>query len=326
MLESIILFDDKDIEWYFHHVKLVRNWSPLISLIRRLIGLEKSLALIGTSAIKAQRSSYPSVRDLRQCEVSVFSQNGEDGIIDFLLEQCLIQKPNIIEIGAGTFQECNSRFCNLSRNSNLYLVDKYLEYEKFAKLFLPRLINSSITIDNSWVTKDNINMIIDRARKTLGTANILSIDLDGNDYWVLSSVKELDYDIIIIEYNPSLSINEPVSTLYKSNFDRKHEHFSYKYYGASLEAFVSFLAVKNYFFAGATSQGTNAFFINNKHLHKFSNLDRSIELYKNISSREARDEQGRLSFINHKKERYILSAKIVVNTETGINKIISDTY
>jgi len=307
-------------------MKLIRDWSPLINLIRRLIGLEKSLSLIGISVIKAQRSLYPGVRDLRQCEVSVFSQNGEDGIIDFLLEQCLIQKPNIIEIGAGTFQECNSRFHNLSRNSNLYLVDKYLKHEKFQKLFFSRLINSNITIDNSWVTKDNINMIVDRARKTLGVANILSIDIDGNDFWILSSIKELDYDFIIVEYNPSLSINEPVSTLYQSNFDRKKEHFSYKYYGASLEAYVSYLAGKDYFFVGATSQGTNAFFVKNNYLHKFSNLDRSVELYKNISSREARDKDGRLSFISNSNERDILSAKFVVNTETGITKVISETY
>jgi hypothetical protein len=300
--------------------------ASLVSIVRRLIGFDKTQTLIGLAAIKSQRNFYPVVSDLRQCEVSVFSQNGEDGIIDFLLEICGIQKPNFVEVGAGTFQECNSRFCNLIRNSNLYLVDKYLDSGVFTKLYLSRMVNSNITIDNSWISKDNINVTLERAKKILGDIHVLSIDLDGNDYWILKSITNLEYAIIIIEYNPSLSFSEPVSTIYQHDFDRKNQHFSFKYYGASLEAFVSYLTAYDYSFVGATSQGTNAFFIKNSYLHKFNHLNRSINSYKNTSSREARDEKGGLSFANYQKEREILSNKFVINTETGELKLISDTY
>jgi hypothetical protein len=295
------------------------------SLLRRAIGFEKILGLIGISAIKAQRSSYNSFKDLRQSELSVYSQNGEDGILDFLLEQCGIQKPNILEIGAGNFQECNSRFCNLLRNSNLYLVDVHLAQIEFKKYFLQRLINAKIILDNTWVTKDNINSIIEKARNSLKDLHVLSIDLDGNDYWILTSITELDFDIIVLEYNPSLSICEPVSSIYKFDFDRKKEHYSYKYYGASLEAFVSFLNNRGYFFVGATSQGTNAFFLKNKYDKQFLNLDKTVDLYKNISSRESRDESGRLLLADFYLERNLLSNKLVINTETGETKKISQT-
>lgn len=303
-----------------------RKFPNLIHIVRKIIGFEKLLTLIGISAIKAQRILYPSITDLRQSELSVFSQNGEDGILDFLLERCGIQKPNIIEIGAGNFRECNSRFCNIVRNSNLYLVDKQLDDLILKRYYLTRMINSNIIFDNSWVTKDNINSILQKARKNLDELNVLSIDIDGNDFWILSAITKLDFDILILEYNPSLSLSEPVSTLYKSNFNRVDEHYSFKYYGASLEAFVHYLRKKQYFFVGATSQGTNAFFVKNAYLDKFSNWNKTIELYKNTSSREARDLNGSLSFLTSRQERDILSTKYVINTETEEVKTILETY
>ena len=66
--------------------------------------------IVGQSAILASRSSSDNFRDLWDAEIKVYSQWGEDGIIDFLCEKLNISKPKVLEVGSGNFSECNSRF------------------------------------------------------------------------------------------------------------------------------------------------------------------------------------------------------------------------
>ena len=54
--------------------------------------------------------NYKDIKNLNQVEYKVFSQNGEDGIIDFLLNQLNIQNPKFLEIGVGNYKESNTRY------------------------------------------------------------------------------------------------------------------------------------------------------------------------------------------------------------------------
>ena len=87
--------------------------------VRKLFNYDKLYYQSSVAAIKSQRCSYGEIKDLRQSELKVFSQNGEDGILDFLIERIAIQKPTMLEIGSGNFYECNSRFLN-------HLIDDFL--------------------------------------------------------------------------------------------------------------------------------------------------------------------------------------------------------
>jgi hypothetical protein len=79
--------------------------------------------LLGQSAILSSRAASNNFKDLWDAEVKVYSQWGEDGILDYICEAIGISKPNVIEIGAGNFIECNSRFLAESRNANIIAVD-----------------------------------------------------------------------------------------------------------------------------------------------------------------------------------------------------------
>ena len=84
----------------------------IINLVSSLIvhGSPRKIFLIGTSHCSSMRPNYSNVKDLNDLDYKVFSQAGEDGIIDYLLYSLNIKKPKFIEIGVGDYRESNTRF------------------------------------------------------------------------------------------------------------------------------------------------------------------------------------------------------------------------
>jgi hypothetical protein len=78
---------------------------------------------IGEASLLAQKAAQPSFRNLWDAEVQVFSQWGEDGIIDFLCDCMGLAKPRALEFGAGNFLECNTRFLAEHRHASVVAVD-----------------------------------------------------------------------------------------------------------------------------------------------------------------------------------------------------------
>jgi len=269
--------------------------------------------LLGVAAIKSQRACYPNLSDIRQAEVRVFSQNGEDGILDYIFEQLRLIKPNILEIGVGDFTECNSKFANFFRSSGVYLVDSDVGLSQIYEKYRSRRINSRFFFEQIWIDVANARDVFDRAKSKLGTIDVVSIDIDGNDFWVLQEFPLDGVQVLIVEYNPSLSDSKPISVVYDPGFDRTRKHYSWKYYGATLEAFQHYLEENGFCFIGATSQGTNAFFVKLESAQLFSKVIKKPAEYKNIDSREARKQDGTLSFVDIDSERETLKDLPVVD-------------
>ena len=91
-------------------------------------------------------------------------------------------------------------------------------------------------------TKENINNILEHSKMNR-KIGILSIDVDGNDYWIWENITYVDPIIVIIEFNSNFGFDQKISVPYKENFIRAEEHHSNLYWGASLEA-LKFLAQK----------------------------------------------------------------------------------
>lgn len=103
--------------------KLLRRMFPhLLHGYSQKIELENKL-LMATSAMNASKAARSTFKNLWDAEVRVFSQWGEDGILNYLFDIAGIVKPRIIEFGAGNFTECNSRFAAEYRNASIYAVD-----------------------------------------------------------------------------------------------------------------------------------------------------------------------------------------------------------
>ena len=252
--------------------------------------------LVGQAAILSSRANSERFKNLWDAEVKVYSQWGEDGILDYLCEQVGLSKPKVIEIGAGNFSECNSRFLAENRNASVFAVDGRDDLVSSVESNSLRWKNH-IFAYQTWVSPQNINQIIAKAQTSIGNIDIFSLDLDGNDYWILQEANLESVSIVVVEYNPLFGHLKAVSVPRDDEFDRKSKHYSWLYYGASLKAFEYLLESRDFQFIGTNRVGNNAFFVRKNLLTKIRiepNGDYSI--YTDWRVRETRSKDGKLSY------------------------------
>lgn len=192
-------------------------------------------------------------------EYSVFSQNGEDGIINFLLSMCKKKNRYFVEIGAADGLENNS--------ANLAIVRKFsgimVEGDPASSWRSKILGEFNMGVDhlNTFVTLKSLPDIIRRMRYP--DPDFLSIDIDGNDYWILNAFLNCQVrpKIICVEYNSTYGPEKSVTIPYQENFYFKSANPSGLYYGASVNAFRKLMAGNGYKFVTVDFNGVNAFFV-----------------------------------------------------------------
>jgi hypothetical protein len=272
---------------------------------------------IGQSEIAAKKSYRQNFIHLWDAEVKVFSQWGEDGIIEYLCDVIKLDKPKMIEFGAGNFTECNSRFLAYNRGASVALFDGRRDLVKSAKS-QEIYWKSTIIPVTKWVHPNNVNNLIEFAKKEINGVDVISFDLDGNDYWI---VKEADLSgarIIIVEYNPLFGWKFPVSVKENSNFDRTKAHYSWLFYGASILAFIELLASKGFVFIGTNRAGNNAFFLHENDAEGFPlDLPKDLEKYVDWRVRESRDLNQRLDFKSIKEAQKLIGDMELINVSTN---------
>lgn len=265
-------------------------------------------------ASKLLRSTYSKLSD---AEVTVFSQWGEDGILDYLCDITSLDRPTILELGAGNFEECNSRFLVENRFANSVLVDARDDLTSTVIKDSSYWKTHMLAI-NSWITPETINEIQRQAADFLGNIDIVSIDIDGNDYWVLQEFDLSSVSIVIAEYNPLFGAELPVTVPRNDSFVRGVAHYSNLYYGVGLRAWVEFFRDKGFVLAGTNKVGSNAFFIRE---HQLSNLhfapSADLNSYINWGVRESRSKDGRLSFLSGKSRLNEIGNLEVLDVVTG---------
>jgi hypothetical protein len=112
-----------------------------------------------------------------------------------------------------------------------------------------------IRIANAFLSLDSLDLIRNQFEKI----GLLSIDVDGNDYWLLKALIDLKPDDISAEYNSTFGLN-PVTVLYDPVFDRHQKHTKAWYHGASLTALAKLCAAHGYGLAAGSDGSCNAFF------------------------------------------------------------------
>jgi hypothetical protein len=256
------------------------------------------------------------INGLQDVEFCVSSQFGEDGIIDWLVEKAEIPRPVqcFVEFGVENYQEANTRFLLQNRNWRGLILDgnpKLAEGLKRDPLFW----RHDLTVESSFITRENINNLISDA-SFAGDIGLLSVDIDGNDYWVWQAIEVVRPIIVICEFNAVFGNIHAISVPYDPQFVRNHKHPSYLYFGASLPALCSLSAKKGYSFVGTTLAGNDAFFVRNDHAPKVLNAMKKVAAYCS-RTREARDETGALIYTSGKARFDLIAGLPVVQVETG---------
>jgi hypothetical protein len=252
----------------------------------------KALILLSNQLLKSNLSE-PSPKNLHQLEFQVFSQFGEDGIIQYLVNTIDIPNKVFVEFGVEDYVESNTRLLLVNNNWRGMVLDGSYSNIKFIKTD-SIYWRHNLTAVHSFVTTDNINGLIKRARIE-GDIGLLSIDIDGNDYWLWESVSVISPRIVIVEYNSVLGPDLKVTVPYDPSFVRGRAHFSHLYFGASLAALCDLAFRKGYYFIGCNSNGNNAFFIRND-IKTFLTAKLPSEGYVTSQFRESKNKKGQLSF------------------------------
>ena len=236
-------------------------------------------------------------------EFSIYSQNGEDGILDFLITHLNLDSPKspypkaFIEFGVQNYLESNTRFLLKKRNWKGLILDSSLEninYIKNDEIYW----RFDIEAKEKFVTKNNINQIINSylENKKIDNVALLSIDIDGVDYFIWEAI-EIAPAIVVIEYN-ALFGTQSICVPYRDDFDRFKSHHSGLYFGASIKALIELAAKKQYTFIGADKSATNLFFVNNALKSQINNIKtHALEDYcTRHNARQSRDENGNLTY------------------------------
>lgn len=276
-------------------------------IFRKLIKIynEESIESYDSSKFNIGRQSCFLIqkinpKKLSEVEFKVFSQFGEDGIIEFLVSKLNIKNKFFIEFGVENYNESNTRFLMMNRNWSGLIIDgskKNIDYVKKRKYYW----QYDLIAIHKFITKENINDLIkDNLPKHLvdDDIGILSVDIDGMDYWVLSEIECIRPNIIICEYNSLFKNDRPLTVPYQENFTRFNSHYSGVYYGANLMAFSSLLSKKGYKYIGSNTQNENAFFVQNDLYDEYLSIILEKDNKFNISKvRESRNKEHKLNFL-----------------------------
>ena len=247
-------------------------------------------------------------------ELGVFSQWGEDGLIAYLVARVPIERRWFVEFGVENYREANTRFLLMTQNWRGLVLDGSEQHVRDIK-----------ADDVSWryeldavcafVTRDNINALLGDAGFT-GDIGLLSIDVDGNDYWIWEAIDVVSPRIVVVEYNGLFGDQRAVTVPYDAGFVRTAKHHSNLYYGASLGALARLAARKGYSLIGSNSAGNNAFFVRDDVRGTLAPVSPEVA-YRRPVFREARDESGALTFADFAARVKTIEHLPVVDVETG---------
>jgi len=225
-------------------------------------------------------------------EFRVFSQFGEDGIIQHLLRHADIQRDFFVEIGVEDYRESNTRFLLQHNNWEGVIIDSGDAHVTFLERSMLRWRHSVDPV-TAFVEPDGVNALLAAARVP-DAPGLLSIDIDGMDYWILEELA-VRPSIVVAEYNSHFGPTAAVSVPYSAGFERTRAHHSNLYFGASLTALDHWARGQGYRLFGCTTGGNNAFFVRDDVAGDLP--DRSpAEAYVRTRVREAKDTARRLTY------------------------------
>jgi hypothetical protein len=264
------------------------------------------------------------IADIQKAEFKVFSQFGEDGIIQYLVHRAKIgeDEKTLVEFGSDFYGEANTRFLVLNDNWRALLIDGKPSAIRTIRR-QPIFWLHDITAVASFITAENINDIIG-TNGYRGRLGLLSIDIDGNDYWVWEKIDVVDPVIIVAEYNSVWGARQAVTIPYDSSFHRMNAHYSGQYFGCSLKALEILADRKGYALVGCNSNANNCFFLRKDRLNGQPTLT-SEEAYVMARFRDTRGPDGKFLYVaGHEAALKSMADLPLVDIETGATIRVRD--
>lgn len=296
--------------------------TRMLSSFKTLLNVEAKFdeIKVNQGAILSELNRSKSSRNIQDYEFKVFSQWGEDGIIQKLVNSIEIKNRTFIEFGVEDFSESNCRFLMSKDNWSGFVMDGATNSI--------RSVNNAywnwryeLRAYKSFITRENINELLDLSEfdEDLG---LLSIDIDGVDYFILESISKYKPRILVLEYNAIFGDEAAVTVPYDAGFVRTAKHHSNMYFGASLPALTYLAEAKGYTFVGTNSAGVNAFFVRNDLFNEKLMAHTAKSGYTPSKVRESLGPEGNLILVSGPARLEQIRGLPVVNVITGQTQIL----
>jgi hypothetical protein len=291
--------------------RIQRRLAQLSELLRRVQELQESVGRVEMRQLMER--SHPAA-SLRDYEFRVYSQFGEDGIIQYLIRSIPIPTPVFVEFGVQDYKESNTRFLLLNNNWTGLVMDSSATGVSAIRNDYP-YYRHTLRAVQAFIDRENINDLI-TANGVSGDIGLLSIDIDGNDYWVWEVLEAISPRIVICEYDNLLGCERAVVSPYDRTFEKLKAHYSFLYGGASLPALERLARKKGYVLVGSNSAGNNAFFVRNDVLGSIPPVT-ARETYVRALYRFSRDQRGKMTFLGSEEGLTLIADLPLVDLETG---------
>ncbi|MES2386896.1 MAG: hypothetical protein V4543_02745 [Bacteroidota bacterium] len=275
---------------------------------------QTQLALSGRALSDFNRTRT-DIKTLHDAEFKVFSQFGDDGIIQHLVNNIEIpfEQQVFIEFGVENYTEANTRFLLINNNWSGLIMDgsaKNMAHVQNSPLYHQYDLQAL----NAFITAENINSLIASAGIS-GEIGLLHIDIDGNDYWVWKAIKAVNPIIVIVEYNHIFGPDKPYTVPYDPAFYRTEKHHSNLYFGTSLLSICDLAAELGYDFVGCSLTGINAYFVRKD--KNFMPALTAGQGFVDARVRQSRNAEGRLTYLRGEDRLKAIKGMPVFNTRTG---------
>lgn len=214
---------------------------------------------------KRERSKNPLVRRGEK----FFSQADEDGILLEICRRIGKRSGAFVEIGVGDGLENNSLILLMHGWKGVWISAEPLAFQ------VPE--DGPLFFQEAVVTRDNVASLVEHGRSVLGLGepDVLSIDVDGNDVYLLETLLAggVASDILICEYNAKF----PPPIRWAIRYDEEHRWDGSDYQGASLQSLVDVAQRFGYRLVACNLTGANAFFVHTRHAPAFADVPTAVE-------------------------------------------------
>jgi len=273
------------------------------------------------AGVQMSRQVFPPETPLKDVAFRAFSQHGEDGVIQHLIRHVNIENDLFVEFGTDDYNESNTRFLLQKDNWRGYILDMTPDAGQFLE---SRLLPYKHTIDfrQATITRDNINELL---QPVAGDIGLLSVDIDGMDYWVWEAISVVSPRIVVAEYCPNFGPDLPLTVPYNGQFNRFKYHFSGQCYGASLAAFEYLGKRKGYDLIG-TAGWHNAYFVRSD-VRGSLPIRTAAESWVHVRYRDSRDENFNFTKLTTLEERQAAIRNCqLLNVVTGETKTAGEWF
>jgi len=203
-----------------------------------------------------EQPRYADPLRLLRYGAKAYSQHDEDGLVAEVFRRIGVGAGTFVELGVGAGLENNTLALLLGGWRGLWIDANEEDTEKACTRLSRYIDDGRLRVEHHFVTRDNVDGLLASAAPNK-EPDLLSIDIDGNDYWVWQAVSSIRPRVVIIEYNATWFPPLAMTIAYDESFRWDGTN----YFGASLKALEILGRQKGYHLVGCDFSGTNAFFV-----------------------------------------------------------------